>query len=246
MAKILIIHPYDKTTIFLEDIYNTLLTEMSEYISVFKIEPTYNSHSKALREIKEAKYETIIFMGHGRSYSLFGAKGDHYSEELEVTDIEMNSNSYLFYEEQFIHHYNIHHFENKKVFCLSCRSSDMIGNWAISIGNAKVFIGFGSIPTDEIDYKENEVITPNDIENMNLFRQMLNQIILNSFLMTLKNKMTFEQLMLLIKINVYKTIFNLFQDSLVKEDNKRKIANNLLIFKKEMKIFGNGLLRLVD
>ncbi len=239
MSKILIIHPYDKTTTFLANIYEGLLHEMSQQVVVVNVEPNYLSHSSALDELIKEDYETIIFMGHGRSYTLFGAKGDEYDEELEITEVEMTNNNRLFHEEKFIHRYNINKFSNKKVFCLSCRSADKIGKWAIDEGNAKVLIGFGVIPTDEIDYTESKVITNDDLEIMNLFRQILNQVVLSSLLVSWRNDMTFEQLAMLIKIHVHKEIYNLFKDGIAWE-HRMRLTNYLIAFKNEMTIFGDA------
>ena len=101
MAKILVIHPYDKTTLFLKDIYEPLVEETGN-ITVFNVATNYASHSHALTEISKEAFETIIFMGHGRSYSLFGARGNDYDEELEITEEMMIQNPLLFYEEKFI------------------------------------------------------------------------------------------------------------------------------------------------
>ena len=121
MPRILIIHPYDKTTIFLEGIYKPLIDEIGDEITVFNIKTNANSHRLALLEMIKENYETIIFMGHGRSHTLFGARGDDYDDELEISEDEQMNNPLFFYEDKFIHHYNIGKFSDKKVFCLSCR-----------------------------------------------------------------------------------------------------------------------------
>jgi hypothetical protein len=245
MSKILIIHPYDKTTTFLEGIYEPLIDEIGDEISVLNIETNANSHRLALLEMVKENYETIIFMGHGRSHTLFGARGDDYDDELEISEDEQINNPLFFYEDKFIHHYNIGKFSGKKVFCLSCRSVDKIGFWAIHEGGAKALIGFGSIPTDEVDYRENDDVTANELDDMHLFRSLLNEIVLSSLLIALKNNSTFTQLALLLKINVHKQIYSLFKQP-SKENNKRRIANNLVSFKNEMRIFGDSSVKMMD
>ena len=242
MPKILIIHPYDKTTLFLKGIYAPLAKEVSE-IAVFNIDTNYASHTLALDEISNPNFETIVFMGHGRNYTLFGATGDDYDEKLDISEAIMNENPNLFSEQKFIYRHNIQRFSKKKIFCLSCRSVDNIGKWSIEEGGAKVFIGFGDIPTDSIDYQEDEHI---NIDAMTQFRQSLNQVVKLSLLKAIKENMTFEQLALLIKINVHKEVERLIKLNSKTDDTTYKVIWNLLLFKSKMKLFGNKDCRLIE
>ncbi len=149
--RILIIHPHDKTTQFLESINNNLQPEFSNDIQYFRIETNDNSHKQCLERIKEHPSNgIIIFLGHGRSDALYGSKGDEYSPSLEWEEIAAFPDLYYF-NESFISKSNADVFYEKKVFCLACNSNNKIAEYAIDKG-AISFLGFGDIPTSSEEF----------------------------------------------------------------------------------------------
>lgn len=64
--KILIIHPKDKTTSFLDKIKNHLIESFKEDVHHFNIQPNDQSHLDCLDRISShTENGIIIFLGHG-------------------------------------------------------------------------------------------------------------------------------------------------------------------------------------
>lgn len=143
MAKVLCVHPYDKTTRFLNRIQHHLVNSFPKDVAYFRVQPWELSHTQCLKRIVGGEESFVIFLGHGRSDSLYGAVSD---------DLRGYSNldhrySAGFQNENFITVNNAEIFRGKRVFCFSCNSADKLGRVAVEKG-AVSFMGFGDIPTD--------------------------------------------------------------------------------------------------
>src|SRR5690242_391744 len=74
MSKVIVIHPIDPSTSFLDEITQHILTEFSG--AALLIKPTIENSTSFVEAIINSKYEDddiIIFLGHGRSDGLYGA-----------------------------------------------------------------------------------------------------------------------------------------------------------------------------
>lgn len=245
--QLLIIHPQDSTTTFLDKIKNYLNSELPYITHHYNIKLNNESHQNCLQKIIEhSESGLIIFMGHGRSDFLYGSKGKYYGE-LVSEDAKKEHPENYFHLEKFITFNNIDVFYNKKVICLSCNSNGKIANEAIKNGT-KVFVGFGELPTSIEELKEqgeeNKVGTSLALIEKTL-KSEINYIIKKSLEYSIKNNYTFEQLYDFMKfLTNQKIAFYLIDQSRVKE--RKIIANYLYDFKKGIEIFGNKNEFLID
>tara|TARA_B100000378_G_C18055986_1_gene414412 strand:+ start:5116 stop:5601 length:486 start_codon:yes stop_codon:yes gene_type:complete len=147
--KILVVHPYDKSTIFLNRIKNHINVNFPENLHYFSVKPNEASHIKCLEIVKNFSNDGLIFfMGHGKSNCLYGAKGDYYGT-LKNNDLEAQDPDKYYYEDNYITKQNIDVFDKKKVIALTCNSNAQVGKISIDNG-AKVFMGFGDLPTSNV------------------------------------------------------------------------------------------------
>src|SRR5205085_3830294 len=152
---ILIIHPYDKTTFFLDKIKNSLIQRFGELIHHFNVHPNEVSHEDCLKRIaSHPENGFIIFFGHGRTDKLYGSKGESFEsgEFVSQEAKEQNPEAY-YYNDNFIHEGNVEVFAGKKIFCLACNSNNKIATLSMQKG-ARSFLGFGDIPTSINEFEE--------------------------------------------------------------------------------------------
>lgn len=118
MSKTVCIFPKDETTDFLMPLYELLCTKDVEGWH----DDTVNNDAIVIDKIKES--ETVIFLGHGSSSTLYGSPNNE-----ELTDL--------------ITHDNVHDLlDGKKCFLLACNSEEFCSNYNLSCS-----IGFGNMPT---------------------------------------------------------------------------------------------------
>jgi len=245
--KILIVHPYDKSTTFLDRIKSHLQSTFYDDLHYFSVKPHKASHTKCLDTIQNfSDNGLLLFMGHGKSNCLFGAKGDYYGT-LENELIIAEEPEKYFYEDNFINEKNLNIFNEKKVIALSCNSNAQIGRKSVENG-AKVFLGFGDLPTsvNELKDKGEESkfgISLSTIEQA--IKTEINYIMKRSLEIGISKSYSFIQLYELIQFITNQKINHYLIDK--KKINERKIiANYLYNFKREMKIFGDKNIKLVD
>lgn len=245
--KILIIHPYDKSTSFLERIKNHLQAEFEESVHYFNIKPNKASHTHCLETIKDfSENGLLLFMGHGKSNCLYGAKGDYYGT-LENELVKAEEPEKYFYEDNFINQQNIKVFSGKKIISLSCNSNGQIGRFSIENG-AKVFLGFGDLPTSIQELKEQgeegkSGVSLSKIEQA--LKTEINDIIKKSVGIGIIKGYSYKELVELICFITNQKITNYLVNQ--KKISERKlIANYLYTFKREMRIYGNGNEKLLE
>lgn len=242
--QILIIHPNDKTTSFLDKIKSHLIQKFEDKIHHFNIYSNDESHSQCIDRIKSNPNDgLIIFFGHGRTTKLYGAKGDLYDNlDFVSTDAVAEQPDKYYYNDDFINQDNVDVFSGKKVFCLACNSNDKIASYAIEKG-AISFLGFGDIPTSMPEFKENGLENiSNDI--VILMKTELNYIIKRSLEIGIKKNYTFTQLKDIINfITNQRIVYYLRTD---KSSKVRHILTDYLYqLKSNIKILGNSHLRLL-
>lgn len=219
---ILIIHPQDSTTDFLQGITNFLFDKYGEQRFVFHRPGIGEIEAQSCRSLIEQMplSSFILFIGHGSSSSLMGARTHRITENI------------------LIHRDHLSLFERKNVMFLSCRSSDFLKNRGIS------GIGFGDIITDMsevISRREHETnayrypkgdITEEDIRKSN---ELLVDIVKRSLNDYLIEELSLFNLHFRLKLRFNKAIFNLIGEN--KPSHTRWVANLLLETKTEMKLF---------
>lgn len=238
---ILIIHPNDTTTIFLNRIKHHLTNNFGELTHHFNIYPNELSHQSCLEKIRQMPNNgLIIFLGHGRSDKLYGAKGKKYNAFVSPDSIQENPDEY-YYNEDFINTENVSVFEGKKIFCLACNSNSKIAQTAVLKG-AKSFLGFGDIPTSYGEFKEKGIEASTDL--VIKLKSELNYIIKKSLFIGIDKDLSFEEL-----LNVIKLITNQRLTDILINQKKFKeryiLADYLYFFKKEAIVVGQKKLKLL-
>ncbi len=192
--KINIIHPKDDTTDFLEEIYLYLKENTSAEINVIRL-TTKEDHSSFFEFIHEIdNNELILFLGHGTSSGLSGARTNFYQSDAFITERQLSV------------------FKNKNLILLSCRSNQYLNTYFKDCG-LKSSIGFPNLITDfqEIeehdDPKRVEDITKEDIE---LFKNSIVNIVKYSLEDFILNNLTVFQLFNRIKLRTNKRIIKFY------------------------------------
>lgn len=241
--KILVVHPYDKTTYFLSPIKEELKTSFENDLHFFDIETNEKSHKDCLDIIRShPESGLIIFLGHGRSDALHGSKGDEYYPSADFEEISAFPDLY-YYNESFISNRNANIFTGKKIFCLSCNSNDKIAKYAMDKG-AKAFLGFGNIPSsyeefiaDGVSKITHEIVTAMKLE--------LNYIIKRSIVYSISKSYNFEEL-----LNVIYFITNQrIADYLVSKkdfEGRYILTDYLYQLKKEIIVYGDKRIKLIE
>jgi len=239
---ILIVHPHDRTTFFLESVKRDLVTEFGNQIHYYSVKPNNNSHIDCLKRIRIHPNEgIIIFLGHGRSDKLFGAKSDGYNALLSQDFINENPES-QYYNDDFINEKNVNVFRGKKVFCLACDSNSKISDYAIREG-ATAFLGFGNIPTsiDEMKYQKNVL----GREFLDRLKGEVNYIIKRSLVYSLSTGRTFQGLLDILQLICNQRI----TDILIKEKHfawRHLLANTVYSIRSEVTVKGERNLKLMN
>jgi len=244
--ELLIIRPHDKSTNFLDRIKNHLDSSITVKLHYFNIKPNNGSHDECLSAIQDFSVDgLILFMGHGKSNSLYGAKGDYYGS-IENEFVKLESPEKYFYKEIFINEQNIDVFDGKKIISLSCNSNGQIGRKAVENG-AKVFLGFGDLPTSVRELKDRgEENSPgkslSKIERA--FKSEINYIMKNSLNISILNNHSFTQLVDVINfISNQRISYYLVNQKTLRE--RKLVANYIYDFKKEIKIYGDKHQKLI-
>ena len=245
--KILIVHPYDKSTSFLERIKNHLQVEFPDILHYFSIKPNEDSHTQCLKTIRDfSRNGLLLFMGHGKSNCLYGAKGDYYGT-LENELVKVEDPDKYFYKDNFINKQNIEVFNGKKIISLSCNSNGQLGRNSVDNG-AKVFLGFGDLPTSIEELKEKGVESKSGVSLGKIEQALkteINDIIKKSIGLGIVKQFSFRELVDLIYFVTNQKITHYLVNQ-KKVSERKLIANYLYTFKKEIKIYGNGNIKLFE
>lgn len=241
--KILIVHPYDKTTLFLESIKGGLKANFESNLHLFNIETNDKSHEDCLDTISNhPENGLIIFLGHGRSDALYGSKGDEYSPSLGFEEVSTFPHLYYF-NESFISKKNVNVFSGKKIFCLACNSNDKIAQYAMEFG-AKTFLGFGNIPSSSEEFVADGFSNVTN-EIVNSMKLELNYIIKRSLEYSISKSYNFEQLLNIMHFITNQRITEYLIEK--KDFNERYILTDYLYqLKKDITIFGDKKIRIIE
>lgn len=240
---ILIIHPNDNTTFFLEKIKKNIVKIFKEDVHHFNVHPNDISHEMCLERIqKHSENGIIIFLGHGRTDKLYGAVGKKYGVFASYELMIENPSDYYF-KEAFIDNTNIAVFSNKKVFCLACNSNEL-GKLAIEKG-AKSFLGFGDIPSSYEEFLKDHKAYNISLKLVYKMRYELNHIIKTGLEYAIINSYSFEQLHNLLQFIINQRIATI----LIEEKNLKYryiLTDVLYTLKKEMVLLGDKNLMLLS
>jgi len=246
--SLLIVHPEDPTTNFLDKIKNHLNDNLTGLTHHFNVKENVESHEQCINNIlHHSESGLILFMGHGRSNYLYGAKGKYFGNDFVSEEAKKEHPEDYFHKEEFINFENIVMFKNKKVFCLTCNSNGKIGAEAIKKG-AKVFFGFGNLPTsieELIEQGEKNEPGTSLASVEKVLKTEINYIVKQSITIGIKKEYTFKQLFDLIRFMTNQKItYYLIEQKKISE--RKIIANYLYNFKKGMVIYGDVKAKLID
>ena len=240
--QILIIHPYDPTTSSLKRISRHLNRQFPNIVNNYEVKPNEKSHSKCIELIKShSNNGLIIFMGHGRSDGLYGAKGK-FSNKLFSEDAFMDDPEKIYNHNLFITSANANIFKNKKLFCLACNSNSF-GSTLIKAG-CKSYIGFGELPSSIDEFSE---ITKTPINHHLVadYKGTLNYIIKKSIEKTIVNSYTFKELYELVKFVLSQHIAIYLIDN--KNNRHRHVISDALYYtKKDVIVLGDTELKIIE
>lgn len=149
---ILFLHPHDNSTRFLSKISNYISKRNFAVVERLSVGPTIFDHDRALSRISNPEFGLIIAMGHGRSDSFFGAKGDWVGSLVSVSAKAEDPEPYYDHG-VFLDYRNFALMKGKAVLGLWCNSGDDISKMLMHTG-ASCIIGFGKIPTDDHELQE--------------------------------------------------------------------------------------------
>lgn len=207
-----------------------------------KVEPNGPSHENCLNKLNSFKEgELVIFLGHGRSDTLFGSKSDDYGALIE-NDGDEDNNLLNYYNNNFINKDNAYVFNNKKVICLACNSNSDISKFAIE-GGAKSFIGFGDIPTSEDEFREHKIIVGD--KTIAIMKYELNMIMIHSLSMAINLNYTNTEFRNLLYLVTNKRMFTLITKNKGLK-TRRVISDFLFKFKNGLNIRGEREIHLIN
>jgi len=240
--QILIIHPYDTTTVSLKRITNYLKRQFPTLVYSYEIKPNKESHFQCIELIKSHSNEgLIIFMGHGRSDGLYGAKGK-YADKLYCEDAFLDEPDKIYNHHLFITSESAHIFKNKKLFCLACNSNSF-GSILINAG-CKSYIGFGDLPSSVDEFIEVNKI-PINYHLVSDYKGTLNYIIKICIGKAIKESYNFKELYHLIRFALSQHIANYLIDN--KTNRHRHIITDALYYtKKDIAILGDSHTKLTE
>lgn len=211
MNKLLVIHPKDASTEFLNTIWRFLSVKIGDKLSLHNIGYTDEKHASVIEEVSKYDGKNILFLGHGTSISLKGSKNEHYKKDI------------------FIGKNDLAIFSDKNVLSFSCKSIDFF-----RYTKHFNYVGFDDIPSDMAEVQgarelENTIYQNVDEEIIEDFKIKLVRIISNSVYEWISSNYNMENVYHRIMIRINKEITNVLksQQSQIKKKAMLSLLNNL-------------------
>ena len=151
---ILLIYPQDPTIRRIKRQGRRLALKLPCITKKIELQPNDASKTRAFHAIKNCCQEDlIVFMGHGRSDALFGARGKYYyhADYADNRDLEEFPEDY-YNDESFIDETTYRLFAGRKAVIFACVSSEL-GDRLVHAG-AKAVLGFGKLPTTVAEFED--------------------------------------------------------------------------------------------
>ncbi|MEQ8562284.1 MAG: hypothetical protein RID18_12305 [Cytophagales bacterium] len=186
----------------------------------------------------------IVFLGHGRSDFLYGSVPDE-NNAFVSSDFLAENQDFTFEKGRFIYDENVNVFEKKKIISVACNSGKPkgIGQIAIEKG-AKVYLGFGEVPTSAEEFEHRMGIKNVPKQIIDRFKGEINFILKLSLNEGIKSNMTFSELQNHIRLVTDKRAYSIVKNNSGLR-NRRLLANTLHVFRKQMRVHGDGNLRIM-
>ncbi|MGX7668874.1 hypothetical protein [Flavobacterium pedocola] len=221
--KIVIIHPKDETTDFLEEITSYLLENTVVEIVILRL-ATKDDHLSFFETVQTFKEnELILFLGHGTSTGLSGCSTNECEQQVFIAEKQLKV------------------FENKNLILLSCRSNQYLKSYFKDC-KLKSAIGFPNLITDfeEVIHHDDpsrlEDITEDDVE---AFKIALVEIVKFSLVDFVNSDLTVFQIFNRIKLRLNRKIVNLYQRNVT--NDKTPLGKMLHDIANDLNYFNNHL-----
>lgn len=247
MGDVYCIRPYDKSTDFLDRVVNHIIDKTSCDTIKWNIPPIKEEHQKRLGQISNLKNnELVIFLGHGRTDLLFGAKGK-YADSFSVDSneaIKENPEEY-FQRDTFIDESNISCLAKNKLIVIACNFGKKkgLGSRSISYGLTSV-LAFGEIPTSPDEFKDRLKYDSVPEKIVARYKGEISHILKHSITYALNNEFTFYELKKLIKYVTNKRALNILVGE--KElGRKDLLIDALYLFRSQIYLYGDINQRLI-
>jgi hypothetical protein len=183
----------------------------------------------------------VIFLGHGRSNKLYGAKGNSsHSIEFASEQAVYEHPEHFYSNDDFINEQNIGVFRGKKVFCLACNSNENLAKYALKNG-VRTFLGFGDIPTSQEEFEKKDIHASEYL--VKLMKTEVSYITKVSLAWGIEHSYDFRRLVEFTCFLTSQRITSLLHNAYRQQD-KRLLAGILYRFKKEMTVYGDPTARL--
>lgn len=237
---ILIIHPFDITTKRLGRVASFLHRHLPDN-KLFVVHPKAESKERCHQAIMNCtSSDLIIFLGHGNSYSLYGARGRYYNiacppERFEDSD----DDKYDYYDEFFINEATYHLFKNKKLICYACKSAELAKS--LSTSGAVVILGFGVIPTSSEEFSTFHISNASQ-RLISCMKGAITRILKHGFTSAISSNNTFADLFRIMEFEFQREIERAISSNM---RNKVELVNTLQSVKREMTITGDIQSRLL-
>lgn len=233
MSKVFAIYPIDKanSTTFLNRINTFEMRKLEDDWHCYKVHFSDKGHDDCITAAKSTRF--VLYMGHGGETQLCGSCGKYGEQDVEASVRLENPDFYI--KESFINSGNISRFKGQIFFCFSCDSNR---NNARSLGRIAIhegvlaFVGFGDIPTDYIEAVKFSK------RSIALYKGIIVRIMKYSVYYAAKNNMTLDAMVRLIGILTTKEIQHLMRTKSAIR-HKKSIINQLILFKNDIRIFGD-------
>lgn len=238
---ILIIYPYDITTKRLGRIASYLHRNLANS-KLFVVHPCEESKSKCLEAIYQCtSSDLIIFLGHGNSESLYGARGKYYGIAFPPERLEdCNDDDFDYYDEFLIDKNTYSLFVGKKMICYACKSSNL-AKLLCNKGGACAVLGFGPIPTSKDEFTAFHICNaPNRL--IVCMKGAITRILKHGMISAISSNNTFADLFRIIEFEFQREIERTLSS---KMRFKEELVNALYKVKREVSISGDIQSRLL-
>lgn len=240
MSKVFAIYPIDRccSTKFLNRINTFEMRNLGDDWHCYKIHFSDADHKNCLAVSKDTRF--ILYMGHGGETKLCGSCAKY--GEMEVSPMVRDENNDFYNKDVFIDANNISEFKGQIFFCFSCNSNrntpKSIGRCAIENGVLS-FVGFGDIPTDYVQ------TYPFSTRCIAIYKGVITKVIKHALKLTIESDGSVEMLVRLIQVLTTKEIQNLVLTT-NRIRQKESIIRQLVMFKNDIRIFGDRYSRVIS
>ncbi len=220
----------DPTTKRLRRVASYLHRHLPDNI-LFVVRPTLDSKNCCHRLIEKCTSDDlIIFLGHGCSSALYGARGRYYNafcEIIEDSDPELYGFIDYFLEEDT---YSV--FSGKKCICYGCKTADL-GKHLVEAGAISI-LGFGAIPTSQEEYEDFHISNAHRLL-VSHTKGAVTSFLKHGIVSAINNSATFAELARTLEFEIQREIDKALSSRF---RFKKELVDTLHTIKREIRVLG--------